>query len=133
MVEKDIDTAILNKNTIIVSDGLLNESGERHPRAAGTFPKFLNEYVNEKKLLSIKKAIEKITFLPAKILGIKKGSLEIGADADITIFSLNEIKDQANFETPTKPPKGIKYVFINGNLVLEENNILNFNSGKSIK
>lgn len=133
MIEKDIDTAILNKNTVIVSDGILTESGEGHPRAAGTFPKFLKEYVKDKKLLSIEEAIEKITFSPAKILGINKGSLEIGADADITIFSLDEIEDQATFENTTLPPKGIKYVIINGKLVLIDNDVVNFNSGKSIR
>lgn len=133
MIEKDIDTAILNKNTVIVSDGILTESGEGHPRAAGTFPKFLKEYVKEKKLLSIEEAIEKITFSPAKILEINKGSLEIGADADITIFSLDEIEDQATFENTTLPPKGIKYVIINGKLSLIDNEVVNFNSGKSIR
>lgn len=133
MIEKDIDTAILNKNTVIVSDGILTEIGEGHPRAAGTFPKFLKEYVKEKKLLSIEEAIEKITFSPAKILGINKGSLEIGADADITIFSLDEIEDQATFENTMLPPKGIKYVIINGRLSLIDNEIVNSNSGKSIR
>ncbi|MGL4538297.1 MAG: amidohydrolase family protein, partial [Cetobacterium sp.] len=133
MIEKDIDTAILNKNTVIVSDGILTEIGEGHPRAAGTFPKFLKEYVKEKKLLSIEEAIEKITFSPAKILGINKGSLEIGADADITIFSLDEIEDQATFENTMLPPNGIKYVIINGRLSLIDNEIVNSNSGKSIR
>lgn len=133
MLEKDIDMAILNRNTIVVSDGILTETGEGHPRAAGTFPKFLKEYVKEKKLLSIEEAIEKITSTPAKILEINKGSLEIGADADITIFSLDEIEDQATFENTSLPPKGIKYVIINGEIALIDNEILSFNSGKSIR
>ncbi|MGL5613750.1 amidohydrolase family protein, partial [Cetobacterium sp.] len=103
------------------------------PRTAGTFPKFLKEYVKEKKLLSIEEAIGKITYLPARILGIDKGTLEIGADADITIFSLEELDDQANFENATLPPKGIKHVIINGEVVLSDNELLNFNSGKSIR
>lgn len=133
MIEKDIDIAILNRNTIVVSDGILTEAGEGHPRAAGAFPKFLKEYVKEKKLISIEEAIEKITFSPAKILGINKGSLEIGADADITIFSLDEIEDQANFEDTSLAPKGIKYVIVNGEIALANNEILSFNCGKSIR
>ena len=39
-----------------------------------------------KKILSLSDLIKKFTVNPAKLLGIKKGSLSIGSDADITVF-----------------------------------------------
>ncbi len=41
-----------------------------------------------KKRLTLEQAIEKLSVNPAKILGIKKGSLKAGADADITVFDM---------------------------------------------
>jgi dihydroorotase len=48
----------------------------------------LNELV-ETKHLTLKKAIEKMTVNPAKILNLQKGALKVGWDADITIVDLN--------------------------------------------
>lgn len=45
---------------------------------------------NLSKDLSIKEIIEKLTINPAKILGIPKGELQVGADADIVIIDPNE-------------------------------------------
>ncbi|MBI2339582.1 MAG: dihydroorotase [Deltaproteobacteria bacterium] len=41
----------------------------------------------EKKKLSMKKMVELLTVNPARIMGLKKGSLEKGASADIVIFN----------------------------------------------
>ncbi|MGL6167499.1 MAG: amidohydrolase family protein [Fusobacteriaceae bacterium] len=133
MLEEDIDLALKNKYTAIVSDGLLGEDGNGHPRATGSFPRFLSKYVRDKKILTLEKAIEKITSYPAEILGISKGSLEIGADADATIFSLEEIEDKSDFINSNTNPVGIKFVIINGKIVLDNGNILNMKSGKSLR
>ncbi|OGB87724.1 dihydroorotase [Candidatus Falkowbacteria bacterium RIFCSPLOWO2_12_FULL_45_13] len=42
-------------------------------------------YLVDTKELTLKKAIEKLTTSPAKILGLNKGALKIGADADLVI------------------------------------------------
>ena len=111
MNEKDIDMAILHPNVMIASDGFLhNEQG--HPRAAGTFTRLIDKYVKTGKL-SLYDAINKMTTMPAKKLGLSnKGNLSKGSDADITIFSYDEIKDNATFDNPIKKPDGIKYVLI---------------------
>lgn len=60
----------------------------------------ITELVN-KEHLSLYKAIEKMTINPAKILDIKKGTLSIGADADITIIDLDKewTVDPSRFES----------------------------------
>lgn len=133
MLEKDIETALKNPSTIIVSDGILGESGNGHPRASGTFPRFISKYVRDKKLMSLYEGIEKITSQPAKILKLNKGSLEIGADADITIFSLEEIADKATFVDSSLPPSGIKYVLVDGKIALKDGEITNLKLGKTVK
>ena len=41
-------------------------------------------------VLTINELIEKMTANPARILGLKKGLLSIGSDADITIIDMNQ-------------------------------------------
>lgn len=133
MLEKDIETALKDPNTIIVSDGILGEDGNGHPRATGTFPRFISKYVRDKKLMSLYEGIEKITSQPAKLLKLNKGSLEIGADADITIFSLEEIEDRATFADSSLSPVGIKYVLIDGEIALKNGKVINSKLGKIVE
>ena len=68
--------------------------------------------------------IEKMTLLPAKRLeGISpvmrfKGRIQVGADADITIFNPDTIIDKATFKKGLEFSAGIEYVMVNGNFVL---------------
>lgn len=132
MNEKDIDMAILHPNVMIASDGFLhNDQG--HPRAAGTFPRLIDKYVKTGKL-SLYDAINKMTTMPAKKLGLSnKGNLSKGSDADITIFSYDEIKDNATFDNPIKKPDGIKYVLIRGSVALKDGEIVNGKLGTSVR
>ena len=132
MNEKDIDMAILHPNVMIASDGFLhNEQG--HPRAAGTFTRLIDKYVKTGKL-SLYDAINKMTTMPAKKLGLSnKGNLSKGSDADITIFSYDEIKDNATFDNPIKKPDGIKYVLIKGSVALKDGEIVNGKLGTSVR
>ena len=132
MNEKDIDMAILHPNVMIASDGFLhNEQG--HPRAAGTFTRLIDKYVKTGKL-SLYDAINKMTTMQAKKLGLSnKGNLSKGSDADITIFSYDEIKDNATFDNPIKNPDGIKYVLIKGSVALKDGEIVNGKLGTSVR
>lgn len=44
----------------------------------------------DKKIISLTQLVEKLSLNPAKILGLKKGTLGVGQDADITIFDPNK-------------------------------------------
>lgn len=125
-----IKTGIAYPGVMIASDGM-PYSPLAHPRTAGTFSRVLGKYVREEKVLSLNEAIEKMTLLPAKRLeGTSpmmrfKGRIQIGADADITIFNPETIKDQAGFETGLKFSAGIEHVLVNGVFVLKNGEILN--------
>ncbi len=132
MKESEIDMALIHPATILASDGLLH-NGNGHPRASGAFPRFINQYVKEKQLVSLFQAIEKMTVLPAQRLGIQKGSLAVGGDADITIFDYNVIADAATFMEPLLACKGISYVLIGGEPALKEGRIINPRLGRAIR
>ena len=122
MVDEDIKIAFQDKNVVVASDGLLSESGNGHPRAVGTFPKFLRKYVLDDKIMSLSEGVAKITNQPADFYGLKAGTLSIGANGDITIFSLDELKDNATFDKLISP-SGIKYVLVNGSIALKDGEI----------
>lgn len=44
----------------------------------------------EEGVLTLSQAIERMTVNPAKAIGLNKGTLSVGADADITVIDLNE-------------------------------------------
>jgi N-acyl-D-amino-acid deacylase len=52
MNEDEVDKAVSHPGCIIASDGIYTD-GQGHPRGAGTFPRFIREYVINKKALSL--------------------------------------------------------------------------------
>ena len=48
-----------------------------------------------------------------------KGRIQVGADADITIFNPTTIIDKATFEKGLEFSAGIEYVMVNGTFVLK--------------
>lgn len=131
--EAEVERCLAHPSCIVVSDGIYS-NGQGHPRGSGTFPRLIHEYVVHKKTLTLDGAIEKMTSMPAQRLGLShKGTLGVGADADITIFDFNKIKDQATYREPFKQPTGIEYVLINGEIALEHGEIIQNNLGRAIR
>ncbi len=102
------------------SDGLL--IGARpHPRAWGTFARYLGRYVRELGLLSLEECVRKMTSAPARRLGLDdRGTLEVGKMADLVVFDPETVRDTATYENPRSHPEGIPYVMVNGVLVKDE-------------
>lgn len=132
MKEEDIRLAFRHPAVMLASDGLVN-NGQGHPRAAGSFPRFLAEFAR-KGTVSLYQAIEKMTAMPASRLGLtNKGRLNVGADADITTFDFEKIRDGATFAEPALEPEGIDYVFLGGRLALDHGKIVRDNCGKAVR
>ena len=94
--------------------------GNPHPRNFGTFPRVLGVYVRELKLLRLEDAVRKMTSLNAAKVGLKdRGLLQPGAFADITVFDSETIIDNAKYTEPFQYNEGIRFVFVNGQLVLD--------------
>ncbi|TRZ81410.1 MAG: D-glutamate deacylase [Sediminibacterium sp.] len=113
-----------NPTVMIASDGM-PYSALAHPRTAGTFSRVLGKYVREDKVIDLNTAIAKMTLLPAKRLESiapsmrQKGRIQVGADADITIFNAAKIIDKASFEKGLAFSEGVEFVIVNGTLVLK--------------
>ena len=66
-------------------------------------------------------AIRSATSLPAQILGLRdRGQLREGFRADVAVLDLDELRDTATFFEPHQYAEGVDYVFVNGQLVVED-------------
>ncbi len=125
-----IKTGIAAPGVMIASDGM-PYAKLAHPRTAGTFSRVLGKYVREEKVIDLNTAIEKMTLLPAKRLeniapSMRfKGRIQVGADADITIFNPNTVIDKATFEKGLEFSAGIEYVLVNGSFILKNGKTVN--------
>lgn len=91
-----------------------------HPRAYGTFARFLGKYVRDERVITLQEGIRRLTSLPAANLRItRRGWLKPGYHADIVIFDPTTIRDNATFEQPHQYATGVRDVFVNGVQVLE--------------
>lgn len=92
-----------------------------HPRAYGTFARFLGHYVRDQKVTTLQDAIRRLTSLPATTFKLKnRGCLQADCFADIVIFNPATIKDHATFEQPHQYATGVQHVFVNGVQVLRD-------------
>jgi len=92
-------------------------------------PYILERFVREERVLTLEEAIRKMTSFPAQKLGLwDRGLIREGMWADIVIFNPNIIKDKATNRFPYKfplenyphkYPKGIAYVIVNGEIIVE--------------
>ena len=77
--------------------------------------------MREQKIPALEKAVEKMTGMPAKRVGLKdRGLLREEMFADIAIFNPETVIDRATFEAPNRYPEGVSFVIVNGQLSVDE-------------
>jgi N-acyl-D-amino-acid deacylase len=114
-------------------DGPLYEP-HTHPRAYGAMPRFLGHYVRDQKLMPLEQGIRKMTSLPAQRERLlNRGLLKEGYFADITVFDPKTIQDVATYTAPSQLSKGVKYVFVNGQLEFEDGKLTGVTSGQVLR
>lgn len=114
------------------TDGLL--AGKPHPRVYGSFPRILGKYVREEKVLTLEEAIHKMTYKAALAMNIKnRGLIKVSYYGDITIFNPDTVIDMGTFVDPIRYPRGIEYVFVNGELAVKNGKPTRLRAGKVIR
>ena len=129
-----VDGILENPLVMVASDG-----APGHPRDAGTYGRFYNAYVRERQTVTLIEAIRKMSYMPAVRLekstpqARKKGRLQVGADADVVVFDPKTFKDQSTFEKPNVSSIGVRYLLVNGAVVVDSGKMVeDVNPGKAI-
>jgi N-acyl-D-amino-acid deacylase len=137
MDEDDVRTVMSNPLSTIISDSWVSApitGGKPHPRAYGTFPRFLGKYVRDEGIMTMEEGIRKITSLPAGKVRLKdRGIIKEGFRADIVVFDPDKIKEKATFNEPHQYPEGIDYVIVNGEVVVEHGELTGVRPGKVLR
>lgn len=82
---------------------------------------FFSHYVRDLKVMSIEKAVSKVTSLPATHYRLKnRGQIREGFYADINVFDIDRLTVRSSFENPCVYSEGMDYVIVNGVVVLAE-------------
>lgn len=135
--EDDLRKVVEHPLSMIESDGLawapdLEAGAKPHPRFYGVFPLTFRKYVRGEtreeepkevgeKIITLEEAVRKMTSFPAQKLGLRdRGLIREGMWADIVIFDPEAVEDQATYANPHQYPKGIPYVLVNGQVVVEK-------------
>jgi N-acyl-D-aspartate/D-glutamate deacylase len=131
--ESATDQAYRQPDVIVASDGGFTVVGGKvlgHPRGAGSFARVLGRFVRERGVISLPDAIRKMTLLPARRLEAvapamkRKGRVQVGADADLTVFDPAQVIDNATFENPAQASSGIVHVLVNGTPVVRDRRLV---------
>lgn len=131
--EENVRTIMKDSRHTVGSDGILH--GDRpHPRAYGTFARFIGHYSRDEKMFPLEGAINRMTGRPAMRLGLQdRGFIREGYKADLVLFDHESVADRSTFESPRVPASGFENVWINGIPTLDKGNRTNFVPGKGIR
>ncbi|GIU45494.1 amidohydrolase family protein [Shewanella colwelliana] len=137
-----MDRSVLFPGAAIASDAMpwMNSKGQliegdvwplpkdafAHPRSIACFSRFVSKYVNQYKAVTLTEAMERTSLNACRILEDaipqmkNKGRVQVGKDADLVVFKLEELKDMATFTQPNVLSKGMEYVLVNGTPLIEQ-------------
>ena len=140
MDEKDVRSAVSDPMVTFGSDssaqaedGPLSKT-KAHPRAFGTFPRVIAEYVKKEHTMRLEEAVRKMTSLAASRAGIMdRGILRPGMLADILVFDPKTIEDVATYSDPLHYSVGVKFVFVNGRPVVWDGSITQERPGRALR
>jgi N-acyl-D-aspartate/D-glutamate deacylase len=123
MNEEDVRLFMKEPYVATASDGSSMLPGKTvpHPRSYGTFPRKIGRYGIQDEAISLEQAIRSASGLPADILKVpERGYLKVGYFADIVVFDPKTYRDKATYDTPHQYATGVRYLFVNGRMAIEE-------------
>jgi len=91
-----------------------------HPRLWGTAPRFLGSYAIREGIVTVREAVDRLSFRAARRVGLKdRGAIAPGQRADLVVFDPDRVIDRATYEEPELPPSGIDWVIVGGAVAVD--------------
>ncbi|MGI6358281.1 MAG: N-acyl-D-amino-acid deacylase family protein [Bacillota bacterium] len=137
MDEADVKTIMAHPLTMIGSDGAsmpIQGPGKPHPRNFSTFVRVLAKYSLEEQVVPLEEAVRKMTALPASRMRLfDRGLLRPGCWADLVLFDAAELAETATYADPRRAPVGIKQVYVNGQLAVQDGQVTGARAGQILR
>jgi N-acyl-D-amino-acid deacylase len=129
MNAKDIDAFMRADFVTTCSDG-----SDGHPRKFGTFPKKIRDYVLDRQVLTMERAIASSSSQAARDLQIaQRGKISVGWFADVIVFDPRTIRDRSTYAEPEKLAVGMRWVFVNGKAAVENGTPTRSLTGRALR
>ncbi len=133
-IEKILNHPLMCFGTDAIYSGDEKSTIPSHPRSYQAAVHLIDVFYKQRKAIKLENLIHNMTYKSALRFKIeKRGLLKEGYYADIVVFDINKIKDLSTLEDIKIAPSGFDYVFVNGNLVYKNKQIINSHSGSIIK
>jgi N-acyl-D-amino-acid deacylase len=111
--------ALANHAVHLAGSDAIYAGGRPHPRGWGAFARLVAEHVVDARDWTWADAVEHLSARAARRFGLDgRGSVRVGADADLVLVEPSGVRDLATYEDPRVPAVGIDDVLVGGRLVL---------------
>lgn len=140
--KKHVETLLAHPLSLLATDGAgfsdeSGISGKRdmlvHPRCFGSVPRFI-QMMRETKKMNLPEMVKKLTSKAAKVVGIKdRGIVAPNYKADIVLFDEENFVDTSTLENPYQYAKGMKFVIVNGKIVVRDGELTGESGGKFLR
>ncbi len=136
MSEEDVRLIMKQAFVATASDGSSQVPGDTvpHPRSYGCFARKIGRYALQDQVIALEHALRSASGLPADILQLpERGYLKPGYFADVVVFDPQTYRDQATFDQPHQYANGVRYLFVNGKLVIDQGKYNGTLAGKVLR
>jgi N-acyl-D-amino-acid deacylase len=131
--EENVQAIMRHPRHTAGSDGLL-VGAKPHPRAWGTFPRYLGHYCRDLGVFSLEECVGHLTGRPAARLGLReRGLVREGYAADLVLFDPDTVADTATYAQPRQAAAGIPYVLVNGELAMDDGKRTDALAGRALR
>ncbi|MBL4852900.1 MAG: amidohydrolase family protein [Robiginitomaculum sp.] len=116
MDKKDVVNFMKQEWVMTSSDGSVG-----HPRKYASFPKKYQTYIKDQRVMPVESFLYRSSGLVADTFNLcGRGYLKPGYKADIVVFDPKIFAPLADFQNPERLSEGVKYLFVNGRLAVNE-------------
>jgi N-acyl-D-amino-acid deacylase len=131
--EADLRALLRHEAHMAGSDGILLGRWP-HPRGWGAFARLLGRHTRELGDWTWGQAAVHLAGHAARRFGLAgRGLLRAGSYADVAVVNPATVQDQADYENPRRPARGIHHVLVNGRFALRDGQLTGETPGQAVR